>query len=85
MPYVKEWKRTAVNHQHPMDTGELCYVFYETALVYIAQRGKNFESISAAIGMLERAAHEVERRVLDPYEDKKIKENGDIQVEGVIQ
>jgi len=43
-------------------------------------RGKSYNSISAAISALEDAAHEVRRRVMVPYEDEKIKVNGDIEV-----
>lgn len=40
--------------------------------------GTNYASINEAIGVLECAKMELYRRVAAPYEDKKIKENGDV-------
>ena len=80
MPYITQDRRDDLDIllRSPNTKGELCYDLYLTDLMYIAAKGSNFDNISDAISMLERAAHEVERRVLDPYEDKKIAENGDI-------
>jgi len=40
--------------------------------------GNNYKDLNAAIGMLECVKQELYRRVIAPYEDTKIKENGDV-------
>ncbi len=39
---------------------------------------RNYTELSAAIGDVECAKHEIQRRLLDPYENEKITENGDV-------
>ena len=40
--------------------------------------GLRYSEVNEAVGMLECAKQEYYRRVAAPYEDKKIKENGDV-------
>jgi hypothetical protein len=53
--------------------------FAITALVnaYLNQHGLNYKNINAVIGVLECCKLEAYRRIAQPYEDKKIRENGD--------
>ena len=79
MPYLTEKRKQYLDEGGPMQTkGDLTYIAFVAALTYLRDMGSNHDNISDTITALERAAHEVERRVLDPYEDKKILENGDI-------
>lgn len=39
----------------------------------------NYRRVNAAIGVLECAKQELYRRIAIPYEDKKIKESGDVE------
>lgn len=55
--------------------GELNYVI-STLIDELYDR--NYASLNAAIGVLECAKLELYRRILGPYEDKKIIENGDV-------
>lgn len=41
-------------------------------------KGLNYHNINELIGMLECAKLELYRRVASPYEDEKIKSNGDV-------
>ena len=58
--------------------GELTYVLYAAALEYIEAKGVSYTTVSDAISCLTDAAEEIRRRILNPYEDKKIEENGDV-------
>jgi len=57
-------------------TGEVVYCIYKM-LIEIYGLG-NFETRSNALKALESSKLEYYRRVLVPYENKKIKENGDV-------
>jgi hypothetical protein len=59
--------------------GDLTYLLYVLAKRYIQLKGKSYTHISSAISSLIDAAEELRRRELNPYEDEKIKENGDIK------
>ena len=39
----------------------------------------NYQNLSEVVSAMNDSANEFRRRFLDKYEDKKIKENGDIQ------
>ena len=45
---------------------------------YIARFGCYYTHLNSVMGVLESAKLEFYRRVVAPYEDKKIEENGDI-------
>lgn len=82
MPYVKPEARMMLNiGGPPSGPGELNYVLTELALRYINLRshsGPSYAAINDAIGALECAKLELYRRLAAPYEDLKIKENGDV-------
>lgn len=59
--------------------GELTYLAYVLALAYMKAKGKSYTNISTAISCLDDAKEELRRQHLNPYEDEKIKENGDVQ------
>ena len=55
--------------------GDLNYILYKFAKYHIKPSYKNYKNFLAE---LNEAAEEVRRRLLVPYEEKKMKENGDI-------
>jgi hypothetical protein len=59
-----------------MVPGELTYAIYRLLLNYQAA---NFAEHSAVLGAVEAAKLEYYRRKVAPYEDEKIKENGDVR------
>ena len=55
--------------------GDLNYVLYAFCKRYIAPSYNNYKNFC---GELRQCATEIERRLIAPYEDKKIGENGDV-------
>lgn len=84
MPYIKNTKSirmrlTQIVHSfilntNAMITGNLNYFLFKLA----KDTCHNYSDYAKFIGELECAKNEIERRLLNPYEDKKIEENGDI-------
>lgn len=58
--------------------GQYNYTICELLLHYIRRNGESYEIISDAVCIPLDASTEIRRRVMEPYEDAKIKENGDI-------
>lgn len=86
MPYITKVAREALNGNipEPKTAGELNYCFTKTAKTYIEEinaiyqkEGINYQIINDVLGALEGAKLEFYRRVVVPYEDQKIIENGD--------
>ena len=76
MPYIKQENRAKAEIS-PTNPGELNYAF--TQLInYYWGLDPNYQSINDIIGALEGAKMEFYRRVAVPYEEQKIKENGDV-------
>lgn len=85
MPYIKKkdrkWVDVAVDYfiLHVIGvghyTGKLNYFLFKLAKLEC----NNYSDYRDFIGELECAKAEIERRLLAPYEDKKIKENGDVE------
>lgn len=80
MPYIKAERRSAIDvlGETPANKGELTYAFYVLALRYLRLRGKSFDVLGDIVAALEQAKDEFQRRVIHPYEDQKIQENGDV-------
>jgi hypothetical protein len=82
MPYIKQADRTAFDphikalSEKLTTAGELNYII--TRLVASSLRTVSYESINAAIGVLEAAKLELYRRLAGPYEDTKVATNGDV-------
>jgi hypothetical protein len=58
--------------------GHLNYVVTRLAIEYASMAGDNYAAFQEAAGALEMAKLEFYRRAIAPYEDKKIKLNGDV-------
>lgn len=81
MPYIKNVERVSVgfpSHVAPVTAGELNYVITMICKNYFNDNGGRYQQINDIIGALEGAKTEFYRRVAAPYEDTKIKENGDV-------
>jgi len=48
---------------------------------YLRQHGYNYTQMNAVVGAIECAKDEFQRRLLHPYEDEKIKQNGDVFID----
>lgn len=83
MPYIKdELKDRNIILAHlrlgKLTPGELNFYFTDLITNYLSSNGKSYQSINDIIGALEGAKQEFYRRIVVPYEDQKIKENGDV-------
>ena len=80
MPYIKQNDRSNfdISNLSPTNAGELNFLISEICAKYIRDNGFRYTNCNEVIGALECAKIEFYRRVVAPYEDKKINENGDI-------
>lgn len=82
MPYITQRDRDILE-QMPYDPtkvggGGINYLFSSLMDEWLEANGVSYQSINTLIGVLECAKMELYRRVAVPYEDKKIRENGDV-------
>lgn len=86
MPYIQDKHKQFLVTKSVKEVGDLCTTpgelnFVITCIVrdYFNRTDKgNYQAINDVVGALEGAKLEFYRRVGAPYEDKKIKENGDV-------
>jgi len=79
MPYITEKQKEELKSRHPKNVGELTYVLYLTCLQY-AGPNPNYQTHAEILGALTATQHELYRRQVAPYEDRKILENGDVKL-----
>lgn len=78
MPYVETHRRRLLDlGNDPRTPGELNYVITRIVAEYLGMNAR-YSSFNEAIGVLECAKQELYRRVVSPYEDRKLSENGDV-------
>jgi hypothetical protein len=79
MPYISEDRRNELDGvSYPETPGELNYVFSIYSAYYIGTKGESYQTYNDIIGALEGCKLEIYRRLISQYEDKKMKENGDV-------
>ena len=81
MPYINQKAREQVEptSSRPAATaGELNYQITRLALQYMNTHGRCYMTFNEIIGVLECAKLEFYRRIIDPHEDYKQRENGDV-------
>ena len=78
MPYIKAEDRIKVAVRGAFTPGELAYLITLDVLAYANTVPPNFETYNAIVGVLDNVKDEFKRRILNPYEDQKRKENGDV-------
>lgn len=83
MPYIKKSDRFAMNkvvrfmkEQGVEADGKLNYILYAFCKNYVKPSYNEYKNFC---GELRQCATEIERRILGPYEDLKIEENGDVE------
>lgn len=83
MPYIKQENRKIMDkivdlmlRLKVQANGDLNYILYKLCKKSVKPSYNNYKNFC---GELRQCATEIERRILGPYEDKKIKENGDIE------
>lgn len=89
MPYILSERRDklivrvpmlgeVVDYQAIECAGDLNFVITYIAKQLLVAKGENYQNYNDILGALEGAKLELYRRQIAPYEDKKIKENGDV-------
>ena len=80
MPYIKGFRRRALTPlgMTAENEGELNYQISVLMDNYMIKHGLSYDRMGDCTGACENAAAEFRRRVMAPYEDKKIIENGDV-------
>lgn len=78
MPYIAKEHREIVKDVGPISSGELNYAITMLCKEHVETLGLRYDTINEIIGALESAKLEFYRRVVVPYEDKKMIENGDV-------
>ncbi len=84
MPYIKQEDRDTKspnpneNWEIAATAGDLNYQFTCMINHYLSDKVVNYAAYNAVIGALECCKLELYRRMVAPYEDTKIKENGDV-------
>lgn len=81
MPYIKQSDRgplTPAAIREPETPGELNYQITVIVQRYFYNNGRNYQAINDVLGALDGASKEFYRRIAAPYEDTKIKQNGDV-------
>ena len=83
MPYIEKSRRPDMDlivdlmaSKKVMANGDLNYILYAYCKRNIRP---GYNSYKNFCGELIQCATEIERRILGPYEDQKIKENGDVE------
>ena len=79
MPYITKDRRISKDHfPVPITPGELNFMITLLIQRYMEKREPNYQTFNDVLGALEGAKLEFYRRVVVPYEDEKIIENGDV-------
>ncbi len=82
MPYIKQEDRPDKNDVYEMmisanvvANGDLNYILFKFCKYQVEPSYNNYKNFC---GELRQCATEIERKILAPYEDQKIIENGDV-------
>lgn len=85
MPYIRKEAREALDRnaedlvaRPAVNAGELNYQITKLISDYVVENGLNYQRLNDVVGALDGAKAEFQRRVVAPYEDTKIRENGDV-------
>ena len=80
MPYITPLRREFIDTftDPPQTSGELNYCLTQEIKGYIRTKGTSYTTFNDIIGALEGAKAEFYRRIVVPYEEEKIRSNGDV-------
>lgn len=85
MPYIDPARRAAFDaHLDALGAelqsgGEINYCVYRLCLAFLKRTGMSYTNSMVPFSALGAAQMELYRRVIAPYEDRKILENGDVE------
>ena len=79
MPYIEQSRREEITESSLVETaGELNWLLTILINDYINKKGKSYQTLNEVVGVLECAKLELYRRVVSPYEEIKMQQNGDV-------
>lgn len=80
MPYITPERRAALEYSItvPKNAGELNFMLAQLIIGYFHYHGVSYQTCNDVEGVLGCFGKEFYRRVTAPYEDGKIKTNGDV-------
>ena len=85
MPYLKKTDKDKLNKilkalktTKVSTAGELNFLITSLIHEYLKTQGLNYQHINDIVGALDGAKVEFQRRIVGPYEDLKIQDNGDV-------
>lgn len=81
MPYIKSDRKTVTKPftvEYAKNAGELNFQITTLISEYLKYNGKQYQQLNDVLGALEGAKLEFNRRIVAPYENSKIAENGDV-------
>ena len=80
MPYISQESRHELDEEGyaPQSPGELNYRLTGVIREYFKLNGESYRMFNDVVGALEACKLELYRRIIAPYEDQKMKENGDV-------
>lgn len=81
MPYLSEAAKKLLRDHGPGTSGELNYALTMIILTYLMYQGLSYQTCNDIVGALDNCKDEFRRRVQHPYEDEKIRANGDVGYE----
>lgn len=88
MPYILDTRRDALYNDSLedfddsiKDAGELNYIITNVLITYMRTHGKSYKIFNDISGAMTESLAEFRRRIIVPYEDKKIEQNGDIYLD----
>jgi|11BtaG_2_1085332.scaffolds.fasta_scaffold12587_3 hypothetical protein len=80
MPYIPQSEKNQVDSHNLISTaGQFNYALNQLIANFIDQNDFNYQTANDIVGAMECAKMELYRRLISPYEDKKISENGDVK------
>jgi hypothetical protein len=84
MPYIHESSREAIDPfitplaEQLHSPGDLNYAITRLFMQWLLDKGIDYGNINSVAGVLQKAMAEFDERVTRPYEDLKLKQNGDV-------
>jgi hypothetical protein len=79
MPYTKQKDRDAVTESGiAKNVGDLTFQLTQVCIKYLTEERLTYQRIAEVRAALGGTLTEIDRRVAFPYEDRKIRENGDV-------
>lgn len=79
MPYILKHQRAGLEPRcTPETAGELNYAITRLVARFTAKHGLCYDTLNAVVGVLDSAKVEYQRRIVAPYEDEKLRDNGDV-------